>query len=124
MEELQQEKAAWQSHCDAVIRGFQTSFALSPLHVRRLRVALVFVLGVQQCAGLRGVLALQPVLVESVQDRVDLRKTQRQAAVGLLHLLHQAFVHSASRLALRLASATQAPWGAQDRVGKVRDERL
>lgn len=90
--------------------GVKTS-TLSPLHVWWLRVALVlgFVLGVQQRAGLRGVLALQPVLVECLQGWVDLWKTQRQTAVGFLHLLHQDFVHSASRLALRLTSATQAP---------------
>lgn len=105
--------------------GVKTSSVRSPLHVRRLRVALalVFVLGVQQRAGLRRVLALQPVLVERVQGRVDLGKPQRQAAVGLLHLLHQDFVHSACRLALRLTAAAQAPCGQTSR-GEVREGRL
>lgn len=75
----------------------------------RVALALVFVLGVQQLAGLRGVVALQPVLVEGVQDGVDLWKTHWQAAVGLLHLLDQDFIHPAPCFALRLTPATQAP---------------
>lgn len=83
----------------------------SPLHVWGLRVDLsrISVLGVQECAGLLGVLALQPVLIEGVQGRVDLWETDWQAAVGLLHLLDQSFIHPASHLALRLTAAAQAP---------------
>lgn len=69
------------------------------------------VVGVQQLAGLRGVLSLQPVLVEGGQGGVDLGEPDRQAAVGLLHLLHQSFIHPAGGVALRLAAAAQAPWG-------------
>lgn len=121
---LQNDAVIWGSWWAS--EGVKTSSTLSPLHVGRLRVALVlvFVLGVQQRAGLRGVLALQPVLVERVQGWVDLWKTQRQAAVGLLHLLHQDFVHSASRLALRLTSATQAPCEHKSRWAKLEIKRL
>lgn len=85
--------------------------SLSPLHVWRLCVDLTqtFVLGAQQRAGLRGVLALQPVLIKGLQGGVDLRETDWQAAVGLLHLLYQGFIRPASRLALRLSAAAQAP---------------
>lgn len=72
-------------------------------------LALIFVLGVQECAGLCGVLALQPVLIEGVQGRVDLRETDRQAAVGLLHLLDQGFIYPAPGFVLCLTAAAQAP---------------
>lgn len=83
----------------------------SPLHVWGLCVDLTLtsVLGVQECAGLLGVLALQPVLIQGVQGGVDLGETDWQAAVGLLHLLDQGFIHPASRLALCLTTAAQAP---------------
>lgn len=72
-------------------------------------LTLISVLGVQEGAGLRRVLALQPVLIEGVQGRVDLWDTDWQAAVGLLHLLHQGFIRPSSCLVLRLTAAAQAP---------------
>lgn len=83
----------------------------SPLHVLGLRVALilVFVLGVQERAGLQRVLALQPVLIKGDQGRVDLWEMHWQAAVGLLHLLDKVLIHPASCLTLCLTAAAQAP---------------
>ena len=63
----------------------------------------------QQLIGLQRVLALQPVLIEGFKDGVELGKSDRQAAVDLLHLLDQGFIYPTTRLALRLTSATQAP---------------
>lgn len=74
-----------------------------------MALTLIFVLGMQERVGLWGVLALQPVLIEGVQGRVDLWETDWQAAVDLLHLLNQGFIHPASRLVLRLTTAAQAP---------------
>ena len=72
---------------------------------------LMPVLCVQESAGLLGVLAVQPVLVEGVQAGVVLGKTHREAAVRLLHLLDQGPVRPARRrIALRLAAAAQTPW--------------
>lgn len=73
-------------------------------------LTLTPVLGVQECVGLRGVLALQPVLIEGVQGGVDLRETDRQAAVGLFHLLDESFIHPAPCVTLCLTAAAQAPW--------------
>lgn len=74
-----------------------------------LALTLTSVLGMQEHAGLWRVLALQPVLIEGVQGGADLWETDWQAAVDLLHLLHQGFVHAASCLVLSLTPATQAP---------------
>lgn len=82
-----------------------------------MALTLVSVLGVQEAAGPRGVGALQPVLIEGVDGGVDLWETDRQAAVGFLHLLGQGFINAASRLALRLAPAAQAPWVDTQRKG-------
>jgi len=108
-------------HCPLVAswktctRGGVLSLSLppppSPLHVRGLCVAPTPVLGVQERGDLRGVVALQPVLIEGVQGGVDLRQADRQTAVGLLHLLDEVFIRPAAGVALRLAAAAQAPCG-------------
>ncbi|KAF3853135.1 hypothetical protein F7725_013823 [Dissostichus mawsoni] len=52
---------------------------------------------------------MQPFPVQSLQDGVQLGQADRQAAVGVLHLLHQSFIHTAPPITLSLTPAAQTP---------------
>ena len=67
---------------------------------------MVAVFCVEGLLGTWRVLALQPVLVKSLDFKVGLRETDRQTTIGFLHLLDQGTVRLAS-FSLCLATPTQ-----------------